>query len=272
MDNVMIKNAQGEQLSINVVRYFRLNGIEYLVFSLSEVDEGGYVKLYISKVNDNFANTITDDVEWNLIKDTIKTIIKSNKENLPLPITDLDVRKLGNTQVIDQKVFKLSETFIQLLGANKSVEAYVEPIQLSPTPELPVMESASVVEGIDLNSIQQNPITEPITTGEIFQETQVEPVLSQVDATLEKTVAQPVESTINDFNSSVNVTTPTVEASPISEGNLSSLGNTADYGLDYKTLYENELDKNKLLTEEIERYKLMINNLKNIINETEKTF
>lgn len=275
MDNVMIKNAQGEQLNINVVRYFRLNGIEYLVFSLNEVDEGGYVKLYISKVNGDFANTITDDVEWNLIKDTVKTIIKSNKENLPLPITDLDVRKLGNIQVVDQKVFKLSETFIQLLGANKNIEAYEEPTQPAVAPVLPVMESASVVEGIDLDSIQQNPITESNSTylnQEVIQENSVGPVLPQFEETSVDPVTQPA---INDFVAPISVETPTVETSsvgmtlPISENNLSDLENTADYGLDYKTLYENELDKNKLLTEEIEKYKSIINNLKNIINGTE---
>ena len=100
MDNIMIKNAQGEQLNINVVRYFRLNGVEYLIFSLNEIDEGGYVKLYISKVNGELANTIADDVEWNLIKDTVKTIIKANKDNVNLPITDLDIRKLSNIQVL----------------------------------------------------------------------------------------------------------------------------------------------------------------------------
>lgn len=267
MDNVMIKNAQGEQLNINVVRYFRLNGTEYLVFSLNEVDEGGYVKLYISKISGDFANTITDDVEWNLIKDTIKTIIKSNKDNLPLPITDLDVRKLANVQVVEQKVFKLSETFIHLLSANKNVEAYIEPAPTVITPELPIVESDPIVEEINLEQTQQSSITEPIQN----QENPVESVLPQV----EESVTQSIPPAINDFIAPIGTeslateTTPVAMELPQTENDFSNLGNTGDYGLDYKTLYDNELNKNKALTEELEKYKSMINDLKSIINKNE---
>lgn len=269
MDNVIIKNAQGEQLNINVVRYFRLNGVEYLVFSLNEVDEGGYVKLYISKVNIGIANTITDDVEWNLIKDTIKTIIKSNKENLPLSIIDLDVKKLADVQIFDQKVFKLSETFIQLLSANKKVEPYVEPIS---TPEVTSMDNNHVVEEIDINSIQQNPITDLNTIPVVQEETQEnidDTTLTTVESSSVETNYQPEQSIVNDNIAQSNIEIPTTEVSSTIENNLDSLGNNSDYGLDFKVLYENELNKNKLLSEENEKYKGIINNLKNIINQTE---
>ena len=262
MDNVMIKNAQGEQLNINVVRFFRLNETEYLVFSLNEVDEGGYVKLYISKLNGEIANTITDDVEWNLIKDTVKTIIKSNKENLPLPITDLDLRKIGNLQVLDQKVFKLSEAFIQLLGANKKPEAYIES-ETALSTEIPTVGEATIENGLDLNSIQSNPIVEPVSPM---------PTLAVTENIVEAPVAQ---SVVDDLVSPVNTMFPSNEITPAAvaesnqENNLSDLGNNADYGLDYKTLYDNELNKNKLLSEEIEKYKSIINTLKSILNETE---
>ena len=262
MDNVMIKNAQGEQLNINVVRYFRLNETEYLVFSLNEVDEGGYVKLYISKLNGEIANTITDDVEWNLIKDTVKTIIKSNKENLPLPITDLDLRKIGNLQVLDQKVFKLSEAFIQLLGANKNPEAYIES-ETSLSEEITGAGNATIENGLDLNSIQSNPIVESVSPM---------PTLAVTEDVVAAPIAQPI---VDDLTSPVNTMFPTTVQAPVEvaesneENNFSDLGNNADYGLDYKTLYDNELNKNKLLSEEIEKYKSIINNLKNILNETE---
>lgn len=266
MDNIMIKTAQGEQLNINVVRYFQLNGVEYLVFSLNEVDEGGYVKLYISKINGEIANTIIDDVEWNLIKDTVKTIIKSNKENLPLPVTDLDVRKLSNVQVMDQKVFKLSETFIHLLGANKKVEAYAESTSATLGTEISTMEPTNELSGLTLNSIQQNPIMDSLSS--------IEP------ATItESFVSQPEDNSLESIEpSGVNsfTTLPDMDNLPTSE-NLSStiepydvnLQNSFSNNPDYKVLYENELSKNELLTAKIEKYKAIINNLKNIINESE---
>lgn len=259
MDNLMIKNAQGEQININVVRYFRLNGTEYLVFSLNEVDEGGYVKLYISKVNGNFANTITDDVEWNLIKDTIKTIIKSNKENMPLNIIDLDVRKLTNVQLVEQKVFKLSETFIQLLGANKKIEAYEEPV---PSTEL---NFNNVEKDMVLDEIQLNPIAEPTYNDFVLpvsEEILTGPVAPQVEipAIESNSAPQPSNEVLNSITVNPFTETPVVEE----KTNIPSLDNSVDY----KTLYENELNKNNVLTEEIEKYKNIINNLKNIVNET----
>ena len=267
MDNIMIKNAQGEQLNINVVRYFRLNGVEYLIFSLNEIDEGGYVKLYISKVNGELANTIADDVEWNLIKDTVKTIIKANKDNVNLPITDLDIRKLSNIQVLDQKVFKLSEAFIQLLSANKNVEAYVEQDIPVSTPELPMVDIASAAEEVDFNSIQQDPFIEPVTSisvEENVQENKGEYGIPQELVPLTEPSVQPM---VNDF---IDSTIAETTMEPISENVTGpNLENNEDYGLDYKTLYENELNKNKLLADEVEKYKKIINNLKNIISETE---
>lgn len=266
MDYIMIKNAQGEQLNINVVRYFQLNGVEYLVFSLNEVDEGGYVKLYISKVNGEMANTINDDVEWNLIKDTIKTIIKSNKENLPLTITDLDVIGLANVQIMDQKVFKLSETFIQLLGANKNVKTYVEPTPTALEPATPVMETSNVLDEISLNSIQPNPILDSFAMVE--QATVPESATSQNE---ESSVEVTEQSVVNDFTTLPAEENQSIEESvgTMTEPYVANLENISSNEQDYKLLYENELNKNELLTIEIEKYKSVINNLKNIINESE---
>lgn len=238
MDNISVQNAQGEAININVIRYFRLNESEYLIFSLNEVDEGGYVKLYICKIAGMSATSITDDVEWNLIKDTIKTIIKSNKDNLPLPIVDIDSSKLNGIQIVDQKVFKLSETFINLLGANKKVE--------------PVIEEQSVQQ-IETNEIHledsvpgQNPITDDIPAME----------------------ATPTETPVTGYEVPVeNNELPQVDqnADQISDPSIPDGMN--EYALDYKTLYENELNKNKDLVEQNQKYQNIIDNLKKIIEE-----
>ena len=120
MKQVMIKNAEGALISVDVIRYFRLNSLEYLIFSLNEIDDGGYAKLYVSKIIDGVGQSIEDDVEWNLIKDTIKSIIKSNKDNMPLSIIDLNVSTINNMTVVDRKIFKLNDSLLQLLRANIS--------------------------------------------------------------------------------------------------------------------------------------------------------
>ena len=76
MNGVTVKKIDGSSENISVIRYFKLNDFSYLIFSLNEIDDGGYVKLYISKISNGMGVTISDDVEWNLVKDTIKDIIK----------------------------------------------------------------------------------------------------------------------------------------------------------------------------------------------------
>lgn len=233
MKDIIMRNANGGQLNVTVIRYFRLNGVEYLIFSLNEVDEGGYVKLYVSKVNDGVGKTIEDDVEWNLIKDTIKTVIKSNKDNLPLPITDLNVNKIQNLQIMDQKIFKLNDSLLQLLSANKKeeimdilstpVESQESTIGVMPVEEQPVLPE------------MPNPV-DTLFNPTIFHEQNNQPVTE-----------------INSFNS---------EEEPITMNN-----SVDEYALDYKTLYENELKKNEEVTQELEKLRNTINNLKHILNE-----
>ena len=238
MDSINIKNAQGESININVIRYFRLNESEYLIFSLNEVDDGGYVKLYICKVIGNTASSITDDVEWNLIKDTIKTIIKSNKDNLPLSIIDINSSKLDGIQITDQKVFKLSETFISLLGANKKVEPVVE-------------EQQSPQTDINLFSMQN---------GDQVQDSIVQDIPSLEPYSIEKPVVETQSSVENNGLSQIDQNIVQNSEPSISDG-------MNDYTLDYKTLYENELNKNKDLIDQNQKYQNIIDNLKKVIEE-----
>lgn len=244
MNNMIVKNNNGEQLSINVVRYFRLNGIEYLIFSLNEIDDGGYVKLYISKVMGQMANTIDDDVEWSMIKDTIKTIIKSNKENLPLPITDLSLKRINNLQITDQKVFKLNDSLLQLLSANKKEELTpdidVKEIQSFDQSQEPVEKDSSIFTPIEQTADNNNPIEE---INRLVQTNELDNSLSSNSAPL-----------TNDYM--------------VFNTNLPNHDGLSDYGLDYKKLYENEQIKNKELLEENNEYKQIIEQLRKILDKT----
>lgn len=240
MKEIIIRDAEGKQININVVRYFRLNGMEYLIFSLNETDEGGYVKLYVSKIFEGMGKTIEDDVEWNLIKDTIKTVIKSNKDSLPLPITDLDTNKINNIQVVDQKIFKLNDSLLQLLIANKKEEIIDEPTF---QPE------------VQDNSLNISPVSE----------VDYEPIVPEVplNVNVPSGMTTPMFDNLNQFSNP----TPVVEnMAPINDlGSVS--GSTSDYAPDYKTLYENELKRNEELTREVDKYKNIITVLKNTLSQ-----
>ena len=58
-----IRNINGEYVEIEVIRYFKNNDIEYLIYSLNEIDASGYTKLYASKIIGSKACVITDEEE-----------------------------------------------------------------------------------------------------------------------------------------------------------------------------------------------------------------
>jgi len=230
MKEIIMRNAEGLPTSVNVVRFFRLNGIDYLIFSLNEIDDGGYVKLYVSKISDGVGKTIEDDVEWNLIKDTIKTIIKSNKDNLPLPITDLETNKINNIQIVDQKIFKLNDSLLQLLTLNKKETA--SDVTDYPGESQDILINVKPIDDSNLGSVaipNQN-----LNTNIESNTFNHNPVMESAQ-----------------FSNNLN----TVEAIP------------TEYALDYKTLYDNELKKNTELTTQVEKYKNIIDNLRNLLNQ-----
>ena len=77
MEKVTISNLQGESGLVNVVRYFLNNGSEFLIYSLNEVDESGYTRLYVTKlsgVDGNYTADTLNDTEWADVKNLVKII------------------------------------------------------------------------------------------------------------------------------------------------------------------------------------------------------
>ena len=117
-----IKNVNKDDISIEVIRYFVNNDIEYLIYSLNETDSSGYTKLYASKIIDNKACIITDEEEWNIIKNKIKEIIKNNRDGESLSVIDLNESNLDDIYLQDTRVFKLQGNLVNLLSDNKKIE------------------------------------------------------------------------------------------------------------------------------------------------------
>ena len=117
-----IKNVNKDDISIEVIRYFVNNDIEYLIYSLNETDSSGYTKLYASKIIGNKACIITDEEEWNIIKNIIKKIIKNNRDGESLSVIDLNESNLDDIYLQDTRVFKLQGNLVNLLSDNKKIE------------------------------------------------------------------------------------------------------------------------------------------------------
>lgn len=248
MNGVTVRKSTGEVFNINVVRYFKLNNFSYLIFSLNEIDDGGYIKLYISKVVNGVGVTINDDVEWNLIKDTIKDIIKRNKDGISTEINDLNESGLANITINDQKVFKLNDSLLQLLSANKNVvnQTEVEPII---DDENSIINTTSNntekqgIPGVDMNEMVNDQNIIPTYTG---------------DADVAETVS-------NNSVEMPNSPSPDIDSNLYYGEETAPVNNVSSVGDDYKSLYELELKKNEELLQDLQKYQNLINDLKEVL-------
>lgn len=116
-----LKNIDNEKLDVEVIRYFINNDNEYLIYSLNEIDNSGYTKLYASKIIGNKACIITDEEEWDLIKKIIKEIVRNNRDGSKLNIIDIDENNLGDIILQDTRIFKLQGNLVNLLTENKNI-------------------------------------------------------------------------------------------------------------------------------------------------------
>lgn len=242
MNGVTIKKVDGSIESVNVVRYFKLNDFSYLIFSLNEIDDGGYVKLYVSKVTNGVGETIHDDVEWNLIKDTIKDIIKRNKEGIPVGLNDLDENNLANITINDQKVFKLNASLLQLLSANKNATSEI--------PNNTVIEDSKKNDNEFINNSIEQTIPDLNSTENLIPSYTNDSDVAEVpnnNVELEKTITNEIPKGIY-YGEDDKKT-----------DNISSLDDN------YKKLYEMELKKNDELLQELKKYQDLINDLKEVL-------
>lgn len=116
-----LKNINNEKMDVEVIRYFINNDNEYLIYSLNEIDNSGYTKLYASKIIGTKACIITDEEEWGLIKQIIKEIVRNNRDGSELSIIDIDENNLDDVTLQDTRVFKLQGNLVNLLAENKRI-------------------------------------------------------------------------------------------------------------------------------------------------------
>lgn len=132
-----VKNIDDEYVDLEVIRYFMNNDVEYLIYSLNEIDESGYTKLYASKIIGSKACIITENDEWNIIKEIIKEIVRCNRDGSELNIIDLDENNLDDIILQDTRVFKLQGNLVNLLSENKKVvEPTIEEMLEEPVEEI----------------------------------------------------------------------------------------------------------------------------------------
>ena len=252
MNKKNMVSITGNNFDCEIIRYFEAENNQYLLYSLNEIDEVGYVKLYASKILENSAISIEDEQEWSFVKEVIKEIVRNNRDGVDPEINDLDESNLDNVLVEDSRVFKLQGNLVNLLMENKKVVSNF------------VSESFEEEIDNDVLMVDNEEIEEPSEVDYSLESEEVNEEIPEVEEYEEPKVDELEEFTYNSFESEeleYDEESKELEQEDIKETNL----------VDYEVLYNEAMFKNELLESrvsalerELETYKSKIQ----IINDT----
>ncbi len=246
MTKINITIPTGEKVDAQLVRFFEAYGKKYLVYTLNEKDEQGYVKLYVARV-DEAADTktvagefIEYDEEWTNVKNEFKKMISANGEN----VNDLNPADLNGINVRGQRVIKLMEGHVNSLSANQKQFVATAPS----APQAPTMDF----------SFQQP----------VMPEVPQAPVEPAPQSTFAPTFDQPASPypSMSDYNaipSYVQEATPQNETpvQPVASNNYEEMYN------ELKTKFDRiNAELEKVTNENIE-LRIKIDDIKEILNE-----
>lgn len=259
MEKIVIFNANNENMSVEVVRYFADGDNKYFVFSLHEIDAQGHMNIYVTKINNQngmlLGTNIIDDVEWSNLKTNLQRIIKENRTNGNAVVNDLPYNELKNVKVADRRALKLLAASVDMLNLGYN------PIINEISNEQPQVIDNSFAQPYVENVQNVAPITPDMGENNmgIFENNQ-QPVQNFVQNNVEPAnfEQQPIQN--------MPVQQP-VEPQPVQNSVNNSMS------ADYKDLYFAEkentnrlIEENNRLITELNNCKLMISDIKNILS------
>ena len=206
MERLYLRNNDNSVFSVRLIRYFEYDESHYLIYTLDETDQKGYLKLYLLEVLEELGEVvcynINDDDYWKSMENIVKAVIKEIKAGTRDLLKDLSPLELNNVKVVEPRYFKLDKKLADILSSNylvtemeevpiddKEIEDLViEPVDL-PKDEIIELESK------EDNMTDENMIVEPQV--EVPVEQTLEPQIEvPVEQTLEPQVEVPVEQTL----------------------------------------------------------------------------
>lgn len=109
----------GNSEVVQIERYFRALGNQYLIYSKDGADIDGNVRINIVKIEHDQVVPILEASEWDALKKVIVEIVNDNRELSKLSIEDLDYQYLENLNITDAKALRLPGAIMPYLSANQ---------------------------------------------------------------------------------------------------------------------------------------------------------
>lgn len=247
MKKITITNADNTRLQVELIRYFKFKNDCFLIYTLGELDEKNYQKLYLVKIMEELGLpvviNINDEAEWAGMQNIVKKVIKEIKSGKYKLLEDLDYNSIDGIKVVNPRFFKLDSKLVQILSSNyfeddnieqnDYLEITVEPInnveEINPTVELSNEGVQPIIEPIPV------PIVEPIKEEQSV--VPIQPIIESIAEPINETIVeQPINPVVVPIVESVNG--PVLENQPMKPIESSnSVQESKKQEIDYKALY-----------------------------------
>lgn len=294
MEKITITSGDNSKMSVDLVRYFKFKNDYFLIYTMNEMDEKGYLKLYLVKIMEELGNpiayTIKNDKEWTGMQNIIKKVLKEIKTNKKRNLVDLDYSGIQEIKIVNPRFFKLDPKLVDTLASNyqfavenlNSIDINNEPVDnnliegnnveveettnnesnLEPIEETLMKQGAFVP--IDIAS--ENTITNE-NIPNVGEEKLNREDLKEIDSNENSSIQQMVLTDQLDTNSNDNNYTQVVSPTELSQNNQID---TTDNTVDYKKLYLSEKQEKETINEIMNHLLLELQEYKNKYGELEK--
>lgn len=120
MKQVFLSYRSGYTFSAYAIKYFVYNYNTYFIYTLKEIDEKGYIKLYMVKIMDELGEKVSQTIrkvdEWDKMKLIIKRLIDEIRVQNIQNFKILDINELNGLTINENREFKLSQDLVEILS------------------------------------------------------------------------------------------------------------------------------------------------------------
>ncbi len=195
MKKISLRNHKNKKIDSELVRYFKCQNDDYLIYTFGEKDEKDFIKLYVVKVMEELgrpvAKTLSTDQEWEKMQMIVKQMLKELKRGQIQSFVDLEDGFIHELKVLEARSFKLSESLVEILSGDriieKSVESNNEKSEVGKLKEVAKVSNESGITPIQNSTLKQasSKIDMPIQPV-VPVSNKVEPTIPKVDAAILK--------------------------------------------------------------------------------------
>ncbi len=171
MRKISLVDSSNSVFEVDLVRYFEYDDEAFLIYTLNETDEKGYLKLYLVEILEELGEpvcyTIHDNDDWELMQEMIKKVIKEIKAKTRDLLKDKDPLEIEKIKIVEPRYFKLNKKLADILSLD-----YLEREEINVEVEDQEIDDM-VIEAIDL---PEDEVIILETEGETMDNVTIEPV------------------------------------------------------------------------------------------------